>query len=162
MFYLKKASVCFVLVFLIILPVTNSFGLSEESEKILNKYQEYKESNAPTLNKRATETQIAQNSQEKPTNNYSGNFEGFQPLVIAIVVFVIIVAVVTGAHKVEWGSYDHPPSMKQLAWLRNMGYGGRMPTSSREAHKIISDIQRGGDGNFETDDDYDERHSRFR
>lgn len=159
MFYLKSAPVCFALVFLTILPVANSFELSEESEEILSKYQEYKENNPPI--QRATETQIAQNSQEKTTNNYNQDFEGFKPLIIVAIVLVIIAAVVTGAYKKEWGSYDHPPSMKQLAYLRNIGYRGRMPTSSREAHKIISDIKRGGDGNLR-DDDYDQRRSRFR
>ncbi len=160
MLYLKKISVCFALVFLAISPVANSFGLSEESEEILSKYQEYKENNAPI--QRSTETQIAQNSQEKITNNYNKNFEVFKPLIIVAIVLVIIAAVVTGAYKRELGSYNHPPSMKQLRWLRNSGYSGRMPTSSREAHKIISDIQRGGDGNFERGNEYDQRRSRFR
>lgn len=162
--YYVKTCVCLV-VLLIALPITNSFALTEESQRILSKYQEYKENNyAPTPNKKQPNTSPTQNSQSKsnspsqivPNVNLGSN----QIVIVAFIILVIIAAAFAGTRKHEWGSWDHPPSMKQLAWLRNRGYGGRMPTSSRDAHKIISDIRRGGDGDYERDD-YDDRRSRF-
>jgi hypothetical protein len=154
------------------LPVTNSFELSDESQKILNKYQEYKESGyAPTPTKTSTNTQqISQNSNpsQQNINNKNGvNFEGSQSWIIIGIVIILIVAVVAGATRGggsrPWGSYSNPPSMKQLWRLRQSGYDGPMPTSSREAHERISDIESGGDGIIERDedDDYDVGHSRY-
>lgn len=66
-----------------------------------------------------------------------------KPLIPAFIILVIIVGVATGAFsKNRRPSYNRPPSMKQLAFLRKVGYDGPMPTSSQEAWDIISDIKR--------------------
>lgn len=70
------------------------------------------------------------------------NFET-KSLIPLFIVFIIIVGVATGAFtKKRSPSYNRPPSMKQLAFLRKVGYDGPMPTSSQEAWDIISDIKK--------------------
>jgi hypothetical protein len=66
-----------------------------------------------------------------------------------LVVLLVILAGATGAVKQRRStSYNRPPSMKQLAILRNAGYDGPMPTSSREAWDIIANIKRRGNFRF--------------
>ena len=66
---------------------------------------------------------------------------------LILLVFVVIVLAKRGAfNRGPYGSYDTPVSMKQLWRLRQEGYDGPQPTSSREAHWRIRDLFRGGDG----------------
>jgi len=165
---------CLAVICLVISPITSSFALSEESQKILNKYQDYKENGyAPVPNKKTTNTQqISQPSKsssqqsQQNTNNSSINLNGSQSWIIIGIVIILIIAVVAGATRGggssrPWGSYSNPPSSKQIWRLRQAGYRGPMPTSSRDAHERISDIDSGGDGILEEDDDYDDRRSRY-
>jgi hypothetical protein len=36
---------------------------------------------------------------------------------------------------------DYPPTWKQLKYLRDLGYDGPRPETSREAHNIIEDME---------------------
>ena len=101
---------------------------------------------------------------EKPTTNSNqnsgsmGNLPEFVP--IAIVGIIILAIVLTAFQKrgpVVFGSYRNPPSAKQMRYLHSLGYRGPMPDSSRDAHEIISDIENGGDGYFDEDDEDDYR-----
>ena len=74
------------------------------------------------------------------------------------IVGIIILAIVAAAFQKRgprvFGSYNNPPSVKQLRYLRDLGYSGPMPDSSRDAHERISDLENGGDGTFDDDEDY--------
>ena len=67
---------------------------------------------------------------------------------LVLVAFAIIATIILLIKQGPYigGSRHNPPSMKQLAILRDYSYDGPMPTSSREAWKIIADLKRGGDG----------------
>ena len=93
-------------------------------------------------------------NKNKNTSNSYGNLPEFVPY--AIVGIVILAIVLTAFQKrgpVVFGSYGTPPSGKQMRYLHSLGYRGPMPDSSREAHEIISDIENGGDGEIDDDDD---------
>ena len=92
-------------------------------------------------------------NQKQASNSSFGNLPEFVPY--AIVGIIILAIVVTAFQKrgpYVGGSWNTPPSMKQLAILRNYSYDGPMPTSSREAWMIIDDLKHGGDGYYENDD----------
>jgi hypothetical protein len=95
-----------------------------------------------------------QTKNEKQITNSYWNLPSFVPY--AIVGIVILAIVLTAFQKrgpsID-GSWNNPPSMKQLAILRNYGYNGPMPQSSREAWQIIDDLKHGGDGIIEDDED---------
>lgn len=167
---------CLAVICLVISPITSSFALSEESQKILNKYQDYKENGyAPIPNKKTANTQqisqpsksSSQQSQQNTNNRSSVSLDGSQSWIVIGIVIILIIAVVAGATRGggsssrPWGSYSNPPSSKQIWRLREAGYRGPMPTSSRDAHERISDIDSGGDGMLEGDDDYDDGRSRY-
>ena len=156
---------------LIMFQATNAFGLSEESQKILNKYQDFKETNySPTPNKKITSSpkdiQITQPSKhtsqsttQNTNSNHSVEFDGSRALIVGGMLFVLFIGFIAVAKKGgfsprPWGSHHNPPSMKQLRRLSQMGYEGPMPKSSRDAHYRIRDMERGGDGNYDRDEDY--------
>lgn len=93
-------------------------------------------------------------NQKQTTNSSYGNLPEFVPY--AIVGIIILAIVLTAFQKrgpVVFGSYRNPPSGKQMRYLHSLGYRGPMPNSSREAHEIINDMENGGDGTFEEDED---------
>ena len=98
---------------------------------------------------------------EKPTTNSNqntsgsmGNLPEFVPYaIVGIIILAIAVTALQKRGSYVGGSWTNPPSMKQLAILRNYGFDGQMPTSSREAWMIIDDLKRGGDGILEDDED---------
>ena len=87
-------------------------------------------------------------SQKASSNRFNQDDNSWMLAVMLIfLVFVVIVLAKRGAfNRGPYGSYDTPVSMKQLWRLRQEGYDGPQPTSSREAHWRIRDLFRGGDG----------------
>tara|TARA_Y100001936_G_scaffold41445_1_gene40018 strand:+ start:106 stop:876 length:771 start_codon:yes stop_codon:yes gene_type:complete len=87
-------------------------------------------------------------SQKTSSNRFNQDDNSWMLAVMLIfLIFVVIVAAKRGAfNRGPYGSYDTPVSVKQLRRLRNSGYDGPMPQSSREAHWRIRDLLRGGDG----------------
>lgn len=160
---------------------SETWALTQDSQKVLNNDHNFEQSGStptasqpyPTNNStgeinaaQSPKTNVippttsqpvysASNLSTQSTNN-PGNLKiETQPWVLALIILVIIAVAGVGVYKKrESSSNDRPPSMKQLDWLRNRKYGGPMPTSCREAHKIISDIQSAGYDNFERDDYY--------
>lgn len=98
---------------------------------------------------------------EKPTSNSNqntsgsmGNLPEFVPIaIVGIIILAIIVAAFQKRGPYVGGSWNNPPSMKQLAILRDYSYDGPMPQSSREAWMIIDNLKHGGDGILEDDED---------
>ena len=91
---------------------------------------------------------------QKQTSNSQENLSGLGTVVFAgIVIMGILLVALKKRGPYVGGSWNNPPSMKQLAILRNYGYDGAMPTSSREAWLIIKNLKHGGDGRWE---DYNE------
>jgi len=173
---LKIKIVCFALICLLMYQTNDSFCLTPESQKILKEYQDYKESGyAPIPSKKpVTPTKSPQSSQpsnlppqQSQNTNNTGINSNSQPWIIGLVLLVILIggiaAITKGGGSRPWGSHHNPPSMKQLWRLREEGYRGPMPTSSRDAHNRINDIEDGGDGNYERDDDedYDDGRNRY-
>ena len=161
-----------VLIAIIILCITCSseaWALTDQSQKVLNNYQNYEHyGSAPATSQPYTpDTSSAVNavpiqktnvqvptSTPPPTQPTTTNVTPNPQSWIVLLVILLVIAAGAGTYKKvggPWGSYTNPPSMKQLAWLRNRGYRGPMPSSSRDAHYIIQDIQRGGDGNYQRD-----------
>ena len=50
-----------------------------------------------------------------------------------------------------YGSWNTPTSSRQFWKLKNLGYDGPMPQSSRDAHYRIKDLLRGGSGHSDDD-----------
>jgi hypothetical protein len=76
------------------------------------------------------------------------------PLIGVVIILAIIVKIKQGPY--VGGSWNNPPSMKQLAVLRDYEYDGPMPLSSREAWERIADLKRGGYGRTREELEYDD------
>ena len=92
-----------------------------------------------------------------PTRNTQSNqMPNWLPLVLVGIVIILAIIFKIKQGPYVGGSWNNPPSMKQLAVLRDYEYEGPMPQSSREAWERIADLKRGGPGRTREEMEYDD------